>query len=54
MSAKKKKNTKQYSVHIDPDLHRRVRVEAARRGCQISDVFDDALRAHFRPRKGAK
>lgn len=45
---------KQYSVHLDPNLHRRIRVEAAQHGCQISDVIEEACREYFRRKKKEK
>ena len=48
------KKTKQYSVHLDTDLHRRIRVEAAQRGCQISDVMEEACEEYFRRKKKGK
>lgn len=50
MSAEKK----QYSLHLDTDLHRRVRVEAAQRGCQISEVVEEVLWEYFRQQKKQK
>lgn len=45
---------KQYSFHLDTELHRRIRVEAAQRGVRISDIVDEACREYFRRQKKGK
>lgn len=45
---------KQYSVHLDRELHRRIRVEAAQRGCRISDVIEEVCLEYFRRKKKGK
>lgn len=34
---------KQFKIMVDPDLHRRAKIEAARRGMTLSEVVRDAL-----------
>lgn len=44
---------KPLTVHIDPGLHRAVRVKAAREERTIRDVVEEAIRALVRPNRGA-
>lgn len=34
---------KLYSIYLEPDLHKKIRLIAAERGCNISDVVAEAL-----------
>ena len=34
---------KLYSIYLEPDLHKKIRLIAAERGCNISDIVAEAL-----------
>lgn len=43
-----KKQTKKYTVYLDPDLHRAVRVKAAETDISVSELVNEAIRNAIR------
>jgi len=42
------------TLNIDPELHRKLKVEAARRGVKLGEFAEQLLRKGLRREKGAK
>lgn len=38
---------KLYSIYLEPDLHKKIRLIAAERGCNISDIVAEALEKYL-------
>jgi predicted DNA-binding protein len=38
---------KLYSIYLEPDLHKSIRILAAERGCNISDVVAEAIKKYL-------